>query len=210
MKTAMISALNRALQTANDLQKLAASWLVATLAILAAANAGAQAVTVISNSSYAQDCYRAAAATALKLSASRDDLATCTRALEYENLTRNDQARTYINRGIVQTALEKYQDALADYNAASNLVPDMPEAFISRGNLWFLAEKYQRAVSEYTQAMQMDFSRMHIAYYNRGLANENLGKREEAMADYREALKLAPDFKQALDRLDILGKPPAQ
>ena len=179
----------------------------AAIAMLYAANSHAQAITTISNSSEARDCYLAAASAAAKFSANQENLATCTRALDHEILTRTDKARTLINRGIVLTALEKYQDALADYNAASVLEPDMPEAFISRGNLWYLAEKYQRAADEYSKAMKMDFSRMHIAFYNRGISNEKLGNKDAAIADIKEALKLQPDFKQARDRLEFLSKP---
>jgi len=193
-----------AMQTFNNLQST--TLLVAMFAILNAANAGAQAVSIISNSSAARDCYTAANAASTRRFTSQDDLATCTRALEYENLNRTDKARTLINRGIVETALEKYQAAMADYNAASALVPDLPEAYVSRGNLWYLAEKYDRAISEYTAATKMDFQRVYIAYYNRGLVYEKQGNREAAMGDYLQALKLWPDFKQAKERLEIVSK----
>lgn len=204
------------MQTVNALQNLLTNPLqttllrllaVSTLALLGAANAHAQAITVISNSSDARDCYFAAATAATKMASSQNDLATCTRALEHENLTRTDKARTFINRGIVQAALERYQQALADYNASTALVPNIPEAFVSRGNLWYLAEKYERAADEYTKAMQMDFSRMHIALYNRGITYERMGNHDAAIADIKEALKLQPEFKQAKDRLEYLSKP---
>ncbi len=199
------------MQTSNILlgktQWLYSRLLLASIAMLCAANTHAQAVTVISNSSDARDCYLGAAAAAAKFNANHENLASCTRALEHENLTRNDKARTLINRGIVLSALEKYQESLADYNAASALIPDMPEAFISRGNLWYLAEKYQRAADEYTKAMQTDFQRLHFAYYNRGITNEKLGNRDAAIADLQQALKLSPDFKKAKDRLEYLNKP---
>ena len=201
----MKSSMKSAMQTFNNLQST--TLLVAMLAILNAANASAQAVSIISNSSAARDCYTAANAASTRRFTSQDDLATCTRALEYENLNRTDKARTLINRGIVETALEKYQAAMADYNAASALVPDLPEAYVSRGNLWYLAEKYDRAISEYTAATKMDFQRVYIAYYNRGLVYEKQGNREAAMGDYLQALKLWPDFKQAKERLEIVSKP---
>ncbi|HTQ99755.1 MAG TPA: tetratricopeptide repeat protein, partial [Candidatus Acidoferrum sp.] len=116
---------------------------------------------------------------------------------------------THINRGIVEIALEKYQDALADFNQAQELVPHLPEAYISRGNLWFLAEKFQRAADEYTQAMQMDYSRPQIVFYNRGLARKQLGDVPAATADFREALKLDPAFKQAAEQLQRLTDKPA-
>jgi tetratricopeptide (TPR) repeat protein len=194
--------------TFNSLQQcFSLKFPVALLAMLAAANSSAQAVTIISNNSAARDCYTSAAAASVRPHASQEDLATCTRALEYENLNRTDKARTLINRGIVESALEKYQGALADYNAASALVPDMPEAYVSRGNLWFLAEKYDRAISEYTAAMKMDFQRAYIAYYNRGLVYEKQGNREAAIGDYLQALKLLPEFKLAKERLEIVSKP---
>lgn len=170
----------------------------------------AQAVTVVTNSSSARACYQAASRAAMKLSINHSDLDTCTLAIDKEFLSHTDLASTHINRGIVDSSLELYQAALADYNQAQELVPRMPEAYISRGNLWYLAEKYQRAFDEYTQAMQLGYKRPQIVYYNRALANEKLGNRAAAEADLLEALKLDPGFRQAQERLEKLTGKPAQ
>jgi tetratricopeptide (TPR) repeat protein len=184
--------------------------LVMTLLTTAATTVLAQAVTVISNSSNARSCYQAASRASIKMLTTQSDLDTCNVAIDRDFLGTSDLARTHINRGIVATSLEQYQQALADYNKALELVPRMPEAYISRGNLWYLAEKYQRASDEYTMAMQSEFNRPQIAYYNRALANEKLGNRVAAEADLREALKLDPELRQARERLDKLTGEPAQ
>ena len=43
--------------------------------------------------------------------------------------------------------------------------------------------------------------KVHLAYYNRGLAREKLNDPKGAYADYKKALELQPDFTLAADQL---------
>lgn len=175
------------------------------IAVMLCQQSMAQAVTVMSNSSAARDCYLAASRTTLKLAALHSDYETCTRALKYELLPTRDLAATHINRGIIRVSLEEYQDALADYKEALRVVPGMPEAHISIGNLWYLAGNYQRALTEYSSALQQESRFRFAALYNRGLAQEKLGNPKSAISDYTDALKLNPGFRQASERLAQLN-----
>jgi len=44
------------------------------------------------------------------------------------------------------------------------------------------------------------------AYNNRGLVLERMGKHEDAMVSFKEALRMAPQFKDALDNIQRLGR----
>lgn len=161
----------------------------------------AQAVTIISNGGDARNCSMAADNAAKFGFVSRDDLNTCTRAIDYGHLKRGDLAGTYVNRGIVETALSEYQDAFTDYHHAMELKPELPEAYIGRGNIYFLANKYDQAIADYTKALDLNISRDYIAHLNRGMAYEKIGKYRNAEDNYRRALELQPDWQLAQDKL---------
>lgn len=165
------------------------------------AGVAAQAITIIGAGGDARACSRAAVNAAKLGFVSGEDLDACTRAIDYGHLKRGDLAGTYVNRGIVETALSRYQDAFADYRRAMKVKPDLPESYIGRGNIYFLAGKYEQAVKDYTRALDLNISRDYIAHLNRGMAYEKLGKLADAEANYRRALELQPDWQLAKDKL---------
>ena len=164
----------------------------------------AQSVTILSTGEDARSCSRAAETAAMFQFASREDLETCTRALDYGDLKQRDEAGTYVNRGIVQTALGKYQDAYADYNQAMKMMPELPEAYIGRGNIYFLAEKFDRAIADYSKALDLNITKDHIAHLNRGMAYEKMGNFDDAEQNYRQALEISPEWPLAQKKLDRL------
>jgi tetratricopeptide (TPR) repeat protein len=135
---------------------------------------------------------------------SKDDVETCTRAIEHGRLKVRDMASTLVNRGIVLAAQERYQDALEDYNRAMDIMPELPEPYVGRGNLLFLADRLELAVADYNKALELNLGRKHIVYFNRGMAYEKLGRTSEAEADYTEALRLMPDWALPKEKLDQL------
>lgn len=164
----------------------------------------AQAITIIGGGGDARDCSMAADNAAKIGFVSRDDLDYCTRAIELRHLKRGDLAGTYVNRGIIETALARYQDAFADYHQAMKVNPELPEAYIGRGNIYFLAGKYKLAIDDYTRALDLHISRDYIAHFNRGMAYEKIGEIKNAEQNYRRALELQPDWQLAKDKLDRL------
>ena len=174
------------------------------LLVLPLAKGHAQSVVILSNSGDARTCMQAAEWTALQQQPSRTDTDACTRALEHSALSRRDRAATLVNRGIVLVALEDYQAALDDYNAAMQVMPELPETYVSRGNLLLIADNLEAAIGDYDKALDLMLGRSHVAFYNRGLANEKLGDRTAALADFRQALELRPDFAQAQAKIDAL------
>ena len=164
----------------------------------------AQAITIIGSGGDARNCSMAADTAAKFSFVSRDDLESCNRAIDYGRLKRGDLAGTYVNRGIIETALTSYQDAFSDYHHAMEIKPELPEAYIGRGNIYFLAKKYDRAIADYTKALDLNISRDYIAHLNRGMAYEKIGNYENAEKNYRRALELQPDWQLAKDKLDRL------
>jgi len=164
----------------------------------------AQAITIINGGGDARNCSMSADNAAKSRFVSRDDLDSCTRAIDSGHLKRGDLAGTYVNRGIIESALARYQDAFADYHHAMKVNPELPEAYVGRGNIYFLAGKYQLAITDYTKALDLNISRDYIAHLNRGMAFEKIGEFDNAEENYRRALELQPDWQLAKDKLERL------
>ncbi|QDL07987.1 prenyltransferase [Brasilonema octagenarum UFV-E1] len=70
------------------------------------------------------------------------------------------------------------------------------------GNLLVAAKEYEQAIASYDQALKIkpDYD---SAWYNRGIALQNLGRYEEAIASYDQALKIKPDYDSAWNNRGI-------
>lgn len=169
--------------------------------------AGAQGVSIIFGGANAQECYAAAQSAASLNIASRDGLDACTTALSEEQLDLRDKAATYVNRGVVQMALEHYQEAFKDYHRALELKPDLGATYVNRGNVFFLAERYGEAVEDYLRALDFGVPSSHVAHLNLGMAYEKLGELEKAKTEYLQALEQRPEWDLPQQKLQrVLSK----
>jgi len=174
------------------------------LLLLCSNEPSAQSVSIVMGGANAKDCYAAAQTAATLNLASREDVRICTTALTEEQLDRRDKAATYVNRGVVQMALENYQEAFEDYHRAMKLKPDLGATYLNRGNVFFLAEQYERAIEDYDKALGLGVPMHHVAHLNLGMAYEKLGEFDRAKAEYRHALEQRPEWdlpQQKLNRV---------
>jgi tetratricopeptide (TPR) repeat protein len=150
----------------------------------------AAGVTVIGSSS-ARMCYLAAEAGVLP---TLEDLSRCDTAIAEVRDTRTHLVATHVNRGIVRMRRGDIPGALRDFDQASALNPNEPEAYFNRGSALLRSEQAGEAVTMFTQAIQLSTRRPAQAFYARGVANEVLGNLRAAYADYQQASQLAPDW----------------
>jgi len=70
------------------------------------------------------------------------------------------------------------------------------ELLHQQGNLFFVCQNYLAIVASSDQAVAIkpDYD---AAWYNRGIALSNLGRKEEAIASYDQAVAIKPDYHQA-------------
>lgn len=102
----------------------------------------------------------------------------------------------YYNRGLSYLAAGKYRPALADFNTASELVPNSAEVYAKRGKAHQQVGEMEQALADYNQAIALD-DHLADAYLGRGSLKEQAGNLPAAIVDYTKAIDIAPDFSQA-------------
>jgi tetratricopeptide (TPR) repeat protein len=167
-------------------------WLLAGVMVCAAATAASGAVTVLGNG-IARSCYEAA-----KFGITpKDGVKVCTTALQNEPLNVRDRAATYTNRGILRLRLQQAEIALADFNKAVSLKPDLGQTYINRSAALVQLKRHQEAVDDASKALELSTDDAHAAYFNRAMAYESMGNLEAAYNDLQAALVAKPDFADA-------------
>src|ERR1700753_2381987 len=145
----------------------------AAIALFAAAPSYAQSV-MTAGPSVQEDCFRAAQSA--------------------HALSQLSRAGTLVNRGTLQAAAHNDDAAVADFNAALTRDPNLAPAYMSRGAVMLRTGRYQEARADFTRAIDLQGSDLHVAYFNRGEAQEASGNLVAAYHDYRKAQELAPNF----------------
>ena len=104
----------------------------------------------------------------------------------------------YKRRGESDKAFEIYRDIIARNPDYSNAWFDMATIYLGKDSL-------SKAYDHFNIAIKTD-PLFVKAYYYRGLCSEQMGNADAALADYRQANGMSPDYKEAKDALERLGK----
>ena len=103
----------------------------------------------------------------------------------------------YVNRGNAKNSLGRPGDAIADYDQAIRLNPDLASVtYFNRACAKSKLGRYEDAIADYDRAIRMKPDLVE-AYRNRGAANATLNRNEDAIADYDRAIELDPDNAEA-------------
>jgi tetratricopeptide (TPR) repeat protein/CHAT domain-containing protein len=86
--------------------------------------------------------------------------------------------------------------AIASYDQALEIKPDLHEAWNNRGVALRNLGRFEQAIASYDQALEIKPDK-HEAWSNRGNALDNLGRYEEAIASCDKALEIKPDKHEA-------------
>lgn len=182
----------------------AASGLALTSVTSASAGPTGAAVIRIGGDS-AKSCYHAAAAH----DGSAPALNECNSAINQDVIPFNDLVATYVNRGIVLLIQGNYQAAEADFNQATAMEPSQPEAWLNKGIARYQRGDVQEARQLFTRALELKTEYAALAYFGRGLANEDAGDVRAAYADLRRASQLEPKWeapREQLKRFKVVPK----
>jgi tetratricopeptide (TPR) repeat protein len=102
-----------------------------------------------------------------------------------------DQYACYFN-GNALINLGRYEEAIAAYDQALAINPNLDEAFYKKGNALINLSRYEEAIAAYDQALAIN-PNLDEAFYNKGIALINLGRYEEAIAAYDQSLAIKPE-----------------
>jgi serine/threonine protein kinase/Tfp pilus assembly protein PilF len=117
-----------------------------------------------------------------------------------------DYAEAYARRGILRFDTRQYEQAVADLTLAIDKQPTAVAHFY-RGQSYLVLRDYIAAFTDFDRAVALGPE--EGAYYRmRGVAHEFLGRRVQAVADYRTALSKNENDREARDRLKRLGVSP--
>jgi|SRR5882724_2768258 len=170
----------------------------AAIALFAAAPANAASV-MSAGRTIQEDCFRAAqsqARTPLPERMLGKAIAACNVALTGE-LSQLARAGTLVNRGILEAVAGRNDAAIADFNAGLARDPNLAAGYMNRGSVLLRLARYDEARTDFDRAIGLNTPDLHVAYFNRGEAQEASGNLVAAYHDYRKAQELAPDFKPA-------------
>jgi tetratricopeptide (TPR) repeat protein len=98
----------------------------------------------------------------------------------------------------------RYDDALADMDAAIELDPTNPELYVLRGQITLYIYEWDRVLADYNYALELDPDYAD-AYYYRGILFYTQAQREQALPDFQRYLELAPDGDHAADAAQYIA-----
>ena len=99
----------------------------------------------------------------------------------------------YNNRGDIYHRLEKYKEAIEDFNKAIDLNPGDSLAYYNKGCAYSLLKKSEEAIVEYSKSIDKN-SNYSPAYYNRGIDYRKLEKYDLSIEDFNKAIELDPNY----------------
>ena len=107
---------------------------------------------------------------------------------------RHPQIRAYSKTDIgnMYLAAEKYEKAIAYYDKALQLNPNLAHAYLKRADAKDELGDIAGAIEDYDNVIKLDFDKAN-AYYNRGLAKRKLDDFQGAIEDYDIAIRLNPE-----------------
>jgi tetratricopeptide (TPR) repeat protein len=121
-------------------------------------------------------------------------LTICDKAVQQDWISGSDLAATHVNRGILSMRRNDVDVAIADFNRAIRLRPNIGEAYLNRGAALLLKGADQAALNDLTNSLRLGSRQPQSAHYNRAIARERLGDVRGAYDDYQAALALTPDW----------------
>jgi lipoprotein NlpI len=119
-------------------------------------------------------------------------IAACTRIIESGEMTGEDQAVNYRNRGDEYRTKREFGRARADFNEALRLDPEFADAFVGRGLTYHAEGGYGHALADYGEALRLA-PESADAFKGRALIYQAEGDYDHALADYGEAIRVSSE-----------------
>ena len=111
-----------------------------------------------------------------------------TKFLEFEDISDEDIALVYGNRGVCYTQLEKYEEALPDLDKAVEMLPNAM-TYVNRGVVKNYLMNEDKAIEDYKKALELEPD-FHSAYFNTGISQYRKNLFEKATENYFTAYEI--------------------
>ena len=123
-------------------------------------------------------------------------LQACTGLINSPGGSAEDRSLAFLQRGSMYRRLEKYDQALADFDQALRYNPNSASAHTGRGNALRHLGRFDESVAAHSEAIRLEPNNA-MAYSNRGNAFDDKKDYEHAIADFDAAIKLDPRYATA-------------
>ena len=123
----------------------------------------------------------------------------CTAAIQSGELSDQELAAAFHNRGLAYYHKKEYDRAIEDYDHAIRLGLKDSDSFYHRGLAYFEKSEYSRAIQDFDEALKLKPDSV-AALQKRGLAYEAKRDYDQAIRDYDRAINLQPDYGAAFVR----------
>jgi len=110
-----------------------------------------------------------------------------------------------MNYAVILLALERYEEALANFDQALAMGLDSAVLHYNRGNALKGIERNEEALASYDRALALAPD-LAVAHHNRGSTLAVLNRHEEALANFERVLDLKPELAERISALNNRGK----
>ncbi|XP_069104952.1 protein O-mannosyl-transferase TMTC2-like [Argopecten irradians] len=129
---------------------------------------------------------------------------------------RSNMADTHYNLGILLQDQKRYEEAIESYKRAIQCRPKLSMAHLNLAIIYALQSRHEEAEKVYLHCADLDTSglkdpRLHentkiSALYNLGRLYAEMGRNQDAIAVYKEALKRRPSYYQPQSLYNMMGE----
>ena len=116
-------------------------------------------------------------------------------------LSNNDlnRASTYNGRATILRKKGEFDRSIADFSVAIKLAPKNPKYLANRGEVWRLSGNLGQALEDQNRAIELyaGFPGAALGFTLRGETLRYMGRYEEALSDFDQAIRAEPDYAPA-------------
>jgi tetratricopeptide (TPR) repeat protein len=114
-----------------------------------------------------------------------------------------------VDRGVIHLFHTQARPAIEDFDKAIAMNGQIADAYTNRGTAQLMMKQFEQARADIDKGLEIGSAEPQRAYYNRAIADENLGDDKAAYTDFMKAAMLDPTWagpKSELARFKV-GEP---
>ena len=129
------------------------------------------------------------------------------KALEYyeaaTNVDRNNPT-TWHSKAFYLQNHDREDEALEIYRHINTIDKNYADAYLNAGILYLTKDSVKQAYEQFDILIKIKPT-LHLAHYYRGISNELMGLKQNALEDYQTTLRLKSNFTKAKDAIEALS-----